>query len=217
MGSRISLVLAAMLVLGAAGCSDDDSTSSGEETRSSASASRPEPAYETQHFIPAMTVEPPSWLPPEPALDEEHLLTWVGTGADVDRAVRFVSPVGLFDPGHRPTRLSPVPEDYVTYLLGLSRYGADISAPTTLEVDGHPATVVTASTETGLSGSLGCQAPDLSPDDCFGLQEFALLRIAVMDVDGTTLLAWARTVSGSDDADHDFGAFEAMLGQVHFR
>jgi hypothetical protein len=110
-----------------------------------------------------------------------------------------------------------VPKDYVTYLLGLSRYGADLSAPTTLDVDGHPATVVTASTDTGLDGSLGCQAADLPPKDCFGLQEFALLHIAVIDVDGTTLLAWARTVSDSPDAEHDFAAFENLLGDVRFR
>jgi hypothetical protein len=217
MGSRISLVLTTVLVVGLGSCSNGESSSSAGEPQPSAAGSSPEPPYETQHFMPAMTVEPPSWLPPEPALDEEHLLTWVGTGPDVDRAVRFVSPVGLYDPALHPGRLSPLPKDYVTYLLGLSQYGAHISAPTTLDVDGHPATVVTASTETGLGGSLGCQATDLSPEDCFGLQEFALLRLAVIDVDGTTLLAWARTVPGSPDSEHDFAALEDLLGDVRFR
>ena len=65
------------------------------------------PAYTTHSFRPALTVEPPSWLPPAPSTDEKHFLTWTGKGADVDRAVRFTSPVGLYDPGRHRHRLSP--------------------------------------------------------------------------------------------------------------
>ena len=180
-------------------------------------SSRTPPAYTTHSFRPALTVEPPSWLPPSPSTDEEHFLTWTGEGADVDRAVRFVSPVGLYDPGHHRRRLSPLPKDYVAYLMGLEKYGADITAPTEIEVDGHHATLVTASTHEGLDGSLGCRKPDLAPGDCFGLQDFAVLRLAVIDVDGTVVLAWARVVPGAPYLDQDFAAFEKTLRSVRFR
>ena len=58
--------------------------------------------YRSQHFVPRFIVAPPPWLPPEPVIDDRHFLTWVGEGADIDRAVRFMSPVGIYDPGHHP-------------------------------------------------------------------------------------------------------------------
>src|SRR4029079_13374233 len=103
------------------------------------------PPYATVSFQPALTVDPPSWLPPEPSADEPHFLTWTGTGADVERAARFLSPVGLYEPAH-PQELVPLPADYVGYVQSLSSYGADISAPTTTTVDGHQATIFDAST-----------------------------------------------------------------------
>jgi len=155
-------------------------------------------------------------LPPEPSADETHFLTWTGTGADIDRAVRFSSPVGLYDPAH-PHKFVPLPADYLGYLQGLASYGVDISAPTTATVDGHPATIVTASTSNGLDGSLGCPAKQLGPEECFGVQDFAVLHLAVIDVDGTLLLAWARVVPGSPNTVHDFAAFEELLATITFR
>ena len=210
-------MLAASLVLAfLVACSPDGDTGSAGDAETTAAADAQPAVYEAHDFAPPFTVEPPSWLPPEPSAAEQHFLTWTGEGADVDRAVRFLSPIGLYDPGHRPRHLSPLPENYVEYLLGLSRFGAEISSPTELDVDGHSATVVTAGTTTGLSGSLGCPAPDLVADDCFGLQEFAVLRLAAIDVDGTILVAWARTVPGSPQSEQDFAAFEDLLRTVRF-
>jgi hypothetical protein len=214
--------LVVLVVLGA--CAHDASSSAGPATElaaggaSTTSAGDPAsaPPYRTQAFQPSLTVEPPSWLPPEPSADEEHFLTWTGEGPDIDRAVRFLSPVGVYDPGHRPQHLGPLPKDYVAYLLGLDKYGADISEPTSLDVDGHPATLVTAGTDSGLQGSLGCRTRDPVPDNCFGLQAWALLHIAVIEVDGAPLLAWARVVPGSPHMEEDFEAFEELLGSVHF-
>ena len=222
MGRSIGLGLsAALVVLGSAACAGDaderTATSSPSSTSSGPTAAEPTPAYTTHSFRPALTVEPPSWLPPAPSTDEEHFLTWTGEGADVDRAVRFTSPVGLYDPGHPRRRLRPLPKDYIAYLMGLEKYGADITTPTEIEVGGHHATLVTASTNDGLDGSLGCQEPDQVPTDCFGLQDFALLHLAVIDVDGSTVLAWARVVRGAPYLDQDFAAFETMLRSVHFR
>jgi hypothetical protein len=192
--------------------SDPSSTNRATDTPTTDAA-----PYSTRRFIVRLTVDPPSWLPPEPAADEKRFLTWVGDGADIDRAVRFIVPVGIFDPADHERRLSPVPRDYVRYLLGLEKYGGDISAPKTMEVDGHSATLVTASTTTGLDGSLGCQERGLEPEDCYGLQDFALLHIAVMDVDGVTMLAWARTVPGAAESEDDFAAFEELLAGLKFR
>ena len=165
--SGAALVVAWLGVACLAACSADKGTPTDGPPTPTARAEAP--PYETRSFAPALTVTPPSWLPEAPAVDEEHFLTWVGAGVDVDRAVRFLSPVGIFDPGHRPQRLSPVPDDYVTYLLDLTHFGADISSPTTI------------------------------------------------DVDGRVLLAWARDVTGSPDAESDATAFEQLLGGVRFR
>lgn len=223
-GLVVVACLMASLAAGLVACSSHDAApepSSSTPLRETAVAGATDaavaPAYRTRNFAPALTVAPPSWLPPEPAADERHFLTWVGEGVDVDRAVRFLSPVGLYDPGHRPGRLGPLPRDYLAYLRGLARYGAVISAATSLDVDGHPATVVTASTQTGLDGALGCRSLGPPATECFGLQEFAVLRLAVIVIDGGVVLAWARVVPGSPYADHDFGEFEHMLEGLRFR
>ena len=174
-------------------------------------ASDPPAPYDTQQFTPALTIDPPAWFSADPVLDEPHFLTWVGNGVDVDRAVRFLSPIGVYDPeapDKQAGKLGPVPKNYVRHLLGLREYGAEFSDRATVEVDGHRATLMTAGTATSLSGTLGCQAEGLSPDDCLGLQPYALIRMAVIDDDGTTVLAWARTLPGSPTRDQDFAAFE---------
>jgi hypothetical protein len=85
-------------------------------------------------------------------------------------------------------------------------------------VDGHAATLMTATTTRPLPGSLGC--PELGtgdPDEaCFGLQPEFILRIAVIDMGGDTpLLAWART--GIEAPDHKSNAmFERMLANLQF-
>ena len=203
-------------------CSATSGTSPGSSSQtpavppSTASSATDEPAYSTVTFRPGLTVEPPSWLPPEPSADEAHFLTWTGTGADIDRAVRFLSPVGLYNPAH-PEKFVPVPADYLGYLHGLTSYGVNISTPATTTVDGHPATIVTASTSKGLDGSLGCPTKRLAPQECFGVQDFAVLHLAVIDVDGALVLSWARVVPGSPDTEHDFAAFEELLATVEFR
>jgi hypothetical protein len=205
-----------LLALTACSGSSSDPSSDPSSTHSASQSATSTPVYSAVNFKPSFTVEPPSWLSPDPTADEPHFLTWTGTGADVDRAVRFLAPIGVFDPAHA-NRLSPLPKDYVGYLEGLSAYGAEISTPTTMTVDGHPATLFTASTPTGLNGVLGCQAKGLTPGDCYGLQEYAQLRLAVIHVDGTLVLAWARVVPGSPVAEEDFKAFDDLLGTVSFR
>ena len=235
--SRYSLVgrmLAAGLVLGlAAGCGADDESAAPPVSDGSASvlptstgpsSIEPTPAetssgaaaYVAQHFVPRLTLSSPPWLPAEPAVDDRHFLTWVGRGADIDRAVRFMSPIGVYDPGHHPDRMSRVPRDYLSYILALRRYGAVISDRTTVDVDGHAASVMTAGTGIGMSGTLGCQARGLSADDCYGLQDYADIRLAVIDIDGRVVLAWARSLPDSPTAQQDFAAFDDLLATIRF-
>jgi hypothetical protein len=217
------IALGAGVLAGCAASSESDgapaSTTASEPapTTSAAAASAP---YESAGFTPALTVEPPGWFAAAPVIDEPHFLTWVGDGVDVDRAVRFMSPVGVYDasaPDKQVGTLRPVPHDYLRYLAGLRKYGAELSDRSRTEVDGRPATLLTAGTTASLSGTLGCQGEGLTPDDCYGLQPYALLRLAVIDDHGTTLLAWARVLPGSPTRDADFAAFEDLLSTVHFR
>jgi hypothetical protein len=95
---------------------------------------------------------------------------------------------------------------------------------TKITVDGRPATLmnvtrtIDASHPEGfLDGSLGCPERDADrAEGCFGPQPDLLLRPAVIDVGGTTLLAWARM--NKDNPDQAFAAmFERMLTSVQFR
>ena len=91
---------------------------------------------------------------------------------------------------------------------------------TKVTVDGHPATLMSATTTTGpglLNGSLGCPAVGADQaEGCFGVQPDLSLRIAVIPVGNSTLLAWARTSRASPDAAF-VAMFETMLKSVRFR
>ena len=77
--------------------------------------------------------------------------------------------------------------------------------------------VTTSRPEGSLDGSLGCPKRGADQvDGCFGPQPYLLLRLAVIDVGDTTLLAWARM--NKDNPDPAFVAmFEQMLTTVRFR
>jgi hypothetical protein len=86
-------------------------------------------------------------------------------------------------------------------------------------VDGKPATLVTATAQDSLEGSLGCPAHAISAEACFGLQPDLTLRIAVVPVGDRTLLVWLRH-SGpatTEGATQEFSAFEEMVHTIKFR
>ena len=56
----------------------------------------------------------------------------------------------------------------------------------------------------------------MTADACFGLQPDLSLRIAVIDVNGKTLLAWARTEKNAVDVPAFFTEFETMLKGLKF-
>jgi hypothetical protein len=109
-----------------------------------------------------------------------------------------------------------VPADLVAYLKGLAEEGAVITDVTQATVGGKPATLLTATTTKPLDGVLGC--PEAGADKgegCYGLQPEILVRIAVANVDGKPLLAWARTDAAAPN-EAFIREFEHMLTTVEF-
>jgi hypothetical protein len=171
--------------------------------------------YQSQRFVTPLEVTVPAWLPAVPDTDEPNFLTWIGTDASFDRAVRFLVPVNVYQPGSAAA--TPPPDDYLSYLRGQVTYGAQLADETRTSVGGMPTTIVTGTTGAPLDGSLGCPAADVPAPDCFGLQPGMALRLAVIDVVDTTVLAWARVTEGSADTAEAFADFEQMLGSLRFR
>ena len=110
--------------------------------------------------------------------------------------------------------MSPVPDDYLGYLLSQTSHGATFTDQTDTTVDGRTATVVTTTASAPLDGSLGCPAAGVAAADCFGPQPELTLRIAVVDVGGTTLLVWWRHAGGVEGSADAFASFETMLASV---
>ena len=67
-----------------------------------------------------------------------------------------------------------------------------------------------------LDGAIGCPAAGQAPDTCFGPQDDLVLRLAVLDVDGTPVLVWERAARSAADTPDD-GTFDAMLDSIRFR
>ena len=226
--SRATMILAALVVAGCAGSSasaQPTATVSGEPAGASATAS-PAPStgsgssgatgsqYTTTKFAVPLTVTVGASLPSAPTDDTPGLLTWTATVVDNNR-VRFLAPVEVYPPD--ATQAIPPPAEFLAYIQGLANKGGVYSDVTTTTIDGVKATVMTARTTRSLDGALGC--PVIGADrgeGCFGLQPEYVLRLAVMDVGGKPLLAWAR--SNTDIPDQAFLAeFEAMLASVDFK
>jgi hypothetical protein len=223
------LVAAAVLILAGAtacaGSSTGPGASASTEASSapaSASPSSSEPVgqkYTATSFAVPLTVIVEPLLKSPPIADTTNLLTWYAAADDNER-IRFLIPVEVYPPGSSTPQ--PPPADYLAYLLGQASYSAFFSDVSTITVDGHAATLMTATTTRSLSGSLGCPVIGVNnPEDggygeCFGLQPNVILRIAVIDMgSGTTLLAWARTSLEAPDLEFN-AMFERMLANLQF-
>jgi hypothetical protein len=168
--------------------------------------------YASTSFVVPFEVTLPDWVAPEPAAELPNFVTW--EGAEIDRGIRFLAPLNVYlDGGPTP---SEVPDDYLDYLLGLSELGASFDDVVETTVDGHPATVFTATTSTSLDGSIGCQEEGLPAEDCFGVQPDLILRMAVIDTDAGPLLIWVRDIRGADDRDLEYDSFDEMLASLRF-
>jgi hypothetical protein len=103
-----------------------------------------------------------------------------------------------------------------TYLDYLSELGASFDDVVETTVDGHPATVMTATTSTSLDGSIGCHEEGLFAADCFRVQPDLILRMAVIDTEAGPLLIWVRDIRGADDRELEYDSFDEMLASLRF-
>jgi hypothetical protein len=170
--------------------------------------------YTTAMFGIPLTVTVAPALARTPTDDTPGLLSWTATGNDNNR-VRFLMPAEVYPPD--AARPVPPPTDFVGYVKGLADLGGVYTDITSTTVDGVPATLMTAKATRSLDGSLGCPAIGAEQaEGCFGLQPDLALRIAVMNVGGKPLLAWARIDNQSPDPAF-VAEFEAMLATVDFK
>jgi hypothetical protein len=223
-GQRIAacgLLLAFALI---SGCSGDETSTTGSlpsasATKSSASPepSAPQSGYASTSFVVPFDVVAPSWLSTTPNVEQPNFVTWGAANAPESPAVTFLVPVSVYRPGERGTTTPP--EDYIGYLLSQSEFGTHFTDQTERTVGEQPATVVTATVDDSLDGSLGCPATDTSVGECFGLQADLNFRIAVVKVKGKTLLIWLQTSSDMDPVEMKAKtqAFDDMLASVRFR
>ena len=171
-------------------------------------------SYTTTSFAVPLTVIVEPVLSSPPTSDTTNLLSWDAAASDNEK-IRFLIPVEVYPPGTSTPQ--PPPADYLAYLQGQTAQGGQFSDVSTSSVDGHSATLMTATTTNSLDGSLGCPVIGADPGEgCYGLQPDLILRIAVIDLGGgATLLAWART--GTDAPNDEFNAmFERMLASIQF-
>jgi hypothetical protein len=122
-----------------AGHGDESSSASTSSAAASPSVSK----YTSRNFSIPFTVTVPASLNPQPASDTDTFLTWV-SNAGRDEAFRFLRPVVVYRPGS--TGPQAPPKDYLTYLRGQASHGATFANVKTISVDGHAATIVTATT-----------------------------------------------------------------------
>jgi serine/threonine protein kinase len=168
------------------------------------------PVYTSSAFAVPFEVAAPTWVAPRPQVDQPALVTWQAPGA----AVRFLLPVSVFPPGGEGP--APPPRDYLAYLLGQTGQGARFSDQSITSVGGRPAMIVTATAERRLAGAIGCPEAGLSAAACFGLRPERRLRLAVVDLDGRTLLIWLRNdrAAGFAEQSQQFGR---LLASLRFR
>jgi hypothetical protein len=169
--------------------------------------------YSTRFFDPPLNIDLPSFLDPIPSDEAAHFVSWGSPDGSV--AVRVLRPVVVYPPG--ATTTSPVPTNYVPYLLGQAAHGGHLVDQSDIEVGGHEATVLTATTDEPIDGAIGCPDTGITADKCFGLQPEFALRIAIIATDQGPVLIWLRS---NADAAADVAAaserLDSFLGGVHF-
>jgi hypothetical protein len=212
----VLVTLCGLALLAVSGCG-------GGETLAPTTASTPPPSsaasqtYSSKAFVVPLTVTVDAALKSPPNPDSPNLLSWDAVASEGNK-VRFFVPVVVFRPG-RETPEAP-PKDYLKFLMAQAKDGAEFSNVTKITVDGRPATLMDVTTygpEGFMSGSLGCmeRVSDKHADPCYGIQPDRYLRLAVIDVGDTTLLASGRS-QGAPDKEF-YAMFERMLQSVRFR
>jgi hypothetical protein len=156
-----------------------------------------------------------------PNSESTNLVSWADATPGSDNAVRFLVPVEIYRP--RSAAPEAPPKDFASFLHGLTGDSAQISDVSDITVAGHTGTIMNLSRfedeshPSGfLDGALGCPQQGADQfDGCFGPQPDLLLRLALVDVDEHTLLAWARVSKSAPDAAF-IKMFEEMLTSIQF-
>ena len=211
---RLFIPLAALALLAVWGCSSGGNTSAPAKASTASPASQ---TYASKNFMLPLTVTVEASLKSPPVVDSQTFLTWDAARSSSNK-VRFLLPTNLYRPGSIDPEAPP--KNYLKYLQSLTSYSAQFSNVTKVTVDGHPATLMTA-TSTGppelLAGTLGCPRTDADQvEGCYGIVPTTVARLAIIPVGKTTLLAWARTSKANPD-EAFFAMFERMLNSVRFR
>lgn len=211
----VTATVSALVLLVLQACSGEGATPGPTKPAATSASSPASQTYASKAFVVPLTVTVDASLKSPPNPDSRHLLSWDAANSP-DNKVRFLMPTSVYRPGSTISKAPP--KNYLPYLQGLTSHGAQLSNVTKVTVDGHPATLMTA-TSTGapgaLDGTLGCPDADQA-EGCFGIQPDLSLRIAVIPLGNTTLLAWARTSRDNPDGEF-FAMFERMLNTVRFR
>jgi hypothetical protein len=215
------IALGVLAVLAGSGCGSEGGASGPTSASSASAPSATFQTYASEAFVLPLTVtvDPALMSPPNP--DSRNLLSWDAAAAD-DEKIRFLVPVVVYRPG-TSTPIAP-PKDYLGYLQSQTKDRVVYRNVTKTTVDGRPATLLSATSTTDqthpqghLDGSLGCPARDAAQDEgCFGIQPHFRFRLAVVNVRGTTLVAWARRNETNPDEEF-FRTFERMITSVRFR
>ena len=215
-------VVCAVALAGASGCGGGGGTTISTPTTSATAMSSPGgQTYASKAFVLPLTIAVDSALKTPPSLDSRNLLSWDAAASD-DNKVRFLVPVELYRPGS--SKPEAPPKDYLTYLRGFTKANAQMSNLDKVTIDGRTATLMdlTWDTDAGhpegyFDGALGCPIAGADQaDGCYGPQPDLVLRLAVVDMGDTTLLAWARMSRQSPDRSFA-AAFERMLTTIRFR
>ena len=209
----VLVTLCGLALLAVSGCGGGGT--SAPTTASTAPAASQ--TYSSKAFVVPLTVTMDAALKSPPIRDSSHFLTWDAVASEENK-IRFLVPVVVFPAGEETPQAPP--KDYLKYLMAQAKDGAEFSNVTKITVDGRPATLMDVTTygpEGFLSGSVGCieRVSDKHTDPCYGIQPDYHLRLAVIDVGDTTLLAWARSRVVPDKEFH--AMFERMLQSVRFR
>lgn len=169
--------------------------------------------YRTSQFTIPFDVVVPSYVESAPAEDSANFVTWLSL--DESLAIRFLHPVVVYEPG--ATTTSPVPTDFVSYLLAQTDHGAKVDARTDTTIDGHQASIFTVTTAKSIDGSLGCPGTGIAADECFGIQPEYAMRLAVVTTGRGPLLIWLRSsVHRNDDVAAEPERFDQLLSGLDF-
>lgn len=214
----VTAAVSALVLLVLQGCSSGGATPGPTKAAATSASSPASQTYASKAFVLPLTVTVDASLKSPPNPDSRHLLSWDAANSS-DNKVRFLVPTNMYRPGSTVSKAPP--KNYLPYLQSLTSDGVQFSNVTKVTVDGRPATLMTATSNAPFpdffAGTLGCPRPDADQvEDCFGIQPVIIVRIAVIPVGNTTLLAWARTSRDHPDGEF-FAMFERMLNTVRFR